>query len=125
MPLNQNNAGNNAIFGSGTGDTNPYTVTQDGFVYVNNITFADQNYTIAADPGGNSLLLGNYNGVGTPGTPGITANVSATIAAPITLGAPQQHWTIAAGQVLTISGPIAGQYGLTAGRQRHARVELP
>ena len=92
-----------AVFGAAAG-SNPYTVTLGSSVAMAGVTFANQNYTIAPDAGG---LYGLTIGSG-----GVTAGASATIAAPVALGA-AQTWTVAAGQALNVGGPISGSFGLT------------
>jgi len=94
-----------AMFGATNGAAG--TVTLSGGVTASGITFnsaGSGNYTIAG--GGNTLTL---NGP-------ITANVSATIGAPVTLGATSglsPAVNIASGQTLTISGAVGGNNGLT------------
>lgn len=90
-----------ATFGADNGAAG--TVTLSGGVTATGITFnpaGSGDYTIAG--GGNTLTLGGP----------VTANVSATISAPLALGV-SPNINVASGQTLTLGGTVTGSGGLT------------
>ena len=98
---------NVAAFGWGSPGTlsNSLTATLGANITAAGLIFNNQNYTIAPD-------ASNQYGL-TIGSSGITANASATIAAPLALSA-SQTWTVAGGQTLNVSGSVSGStYQLT------------
>jgi autotransporter-associated beta strand protein len=75
-------------------------VTLGSSVTTNSITFNTSGYSVA----GGGFTLTN--------TGGITVNATATITAPVALGA-AQTWTVASGQSLTANGAVSGGVALT------------
>ena len=98
--------GNNAVFGAGVaGSGPPYTVTLGANVAPAGITFNDAGYVINPDASNLYSL--------TVGSNGVAANASATINAPVALGA-AQTWTAAANQTLAVNGSVNNNGNLLA-----------
>ena len=108
-PSQPNGAGDTAVFGSAI--TTPRTVTLDANRTIGNISFNNANaYTIA--PAAAEILT---VGDGTENKTFQVVSGSHTIASALVLSATTITADIAAGQSLTLSGPISGTAALTKG----------